>query len=97
MKVETTVGPRGGVKTKKTAGTWSFEQANEAGADAASKVKPECSKECMKKQCEAAHKRMGLDVGEGKSDKLALRADSSGNRTPEGFVPCGAVSAPMPE
>jgi hypothetical protein len=95
MKVETTVGPRGGVKTKKTAGTWTFEQANEAGADAASKVKPECSKECMKKQCEAAHQRMGLDVGEGKSDKLALRADSSGNRTPAGFVPGGAVSAPM--
>jgi hypothetical protein len=97
MHVETKTGPRGGVTTKKTAGTWNFEQANEAGADAVSKVKPECPKECLKKQSEAAHKQMGLDVGEGKSDKLALRADSTGNRTPKGFVPGGAVSAPMAE
>ena len=46
----------------------------------------------MKKQCEAAHKEMGMDVGEGNSDKVMLRADSSGNRTPERFVPGGSVS-----
>lgn len=79
---------------KKTAGSWSFEQANDAGCDAVSKVKQKCDKECMKAQSEAAHKKMGLDVGKGKSDKLMLRADSSGNRTPPGFVPQGAVSAP---
>lgn len=85
---------RGGERAvKKTAGSWSFEEANEAGSDAVKEVKG-CDKECMKKQCEAAHKQMGMDVGEGKSDKLKLRADSSGSRTPEGFVPGGAVSAP---
>lgn len=79
---------------KKTAGSWSFEQANDAGCDAVAKVKQTCKKECMKAQSEAAHKKMGLDVGKGKSDKLMLRADSTGNRTPAGFVPKGAVSAP---
>ncbi|WP_457440876.1 HNH/endonuclease VII fold toxin-2 domain-containing protein [Pseudomonas sp. TE3786] len=79
---------------RKTAGTWSFEQANDAGADAVAKVKQKCDKECLKAQSEAAHKHMGLDVGKGKSDKLMLRADSLGSRTPPGFVPKGAVSAP---
>jgi hypothetical protein len=78
---------------KKTAGSWSFEQANEAGSDAVTQVKQSCDKECMKKQCEAAHKKMGLDVGDGKSENLMLRADSTGNRTPEGFVPQGITSA----
>jgi hypothetical protein len=41
----------------------------------------------MQAQSESAHKQMGLDVGPGKSDKLILRADSFGTRTPEGFVP----------
>lgn len=85
---------RGGERAvKKTAGTWSFEQANEKGSDAVTLVKQSCDKACMKKQCEAAHKEMGMDVGEGKSDKVMLRADSSGNRTPEGFVPQGATPA----
>jgi hypothetical protein len=93
MHVTKTVGPRGGVTVTKKAGSWNFEQANDAGADAVSQVTG-CDKECLKKQSEAAHKQMGLDVGDGKSDKLQLRADSAGNRTPAGFVPGGAVSAP---
>jgi hypothetical protein len=94
-KLETKTGKpmmRGGKQAvKKTAGSWSFEQANEAGADAVTQVKQLCSKECMKSQCEAAHKQMGMDLGKGKSDKMMLRADSSGNRTPDGFVPQGAT------
>ncbi|MET0026896.1 MAG: PAAR-like domain-containing protein [Candidatus Thiodiazotropha sp.] len=100
MKVEELSTPtgkpmmRGGERaTKKTAGSWSFEDANEKGSDAVTQVKQTCNKACMKKQCEAAHKEMGLDVGPGKSDKLMLRADSSGNRTPAGFVPGGAVTS----
>ena len=45
-------------------------------------------------QSESAHRNMGLDVGPGKSEKLLLRADSGGNRTPDGFVPGGTYSAP---
>ncbi|AUG02808.1 hypothetical protein CXQ81_20065 [Pseudomonas sp. 09C 129] len=71
---------------KKTAGTWNFAQANKAGCDAISSVKG-CDSACMQAQSESAHKQMGLDVGPGKSDKLMLRADSFGTRTPEGFVP----------
>lgn len=85
---------RGGAPAiKKSAGSWSFSEANEAGCDAVSQVN-NCDKECLKAQSEAAHKKMGIDVGPGKSDKLMLRADSSGNRTPPGFVPKSRVSAP---
>ncbi len=81
---------------KKSAGSWSFAEANEAGSDAVSQVTG-CDKECLKAQSEAAHKKMGLDVGPQKSDKLMLRADSGGNRTPDGFVPKSRVSGPAPE
>jgi hypothetical protein len=77
---------------KRTAGTWSFKQANDAGAHAVAKV-TKCDDECLKKQSEAAHKKMGLEVGGNKSHALKLRADSTGNRTPAGFVPGGAVAA----
>ena len=88
MESNRIVGPRGGVKVKKTAGTWSFEQANEAGAESVSQVTG-CDKECLKLQSEAAHQNIGLDVGPGKSDNLMLRADSTGKRTPANFVPTG--------
>jgi len=86
---------RGGLPaSKKTAGSWTFEEANEAGSDAVAQVTG-CDKECLKSQSEAAHKKMGLDVGKGKSDKLMLRADPFGNATPDGFVPKSRVSGPM--
>ena len=96
MHSEITIGPRGGITEKTHAGSWTFEEANEAGCHAVTTVKnrDKCDKKCMKKQIEAAHKQMGLDVGEGKSNTLMLRADSGGKHTPEGFVPKGAVSAP---
>jgi hypothetical protein len=78
---------------KKSAGSWTFAEANEAGSDAVSQVTG-CPKDCLEAQSEAAHKKMGLDVGSGKSDKLNLRADSAGSRTPEGFVPKSRVTAP---
>ena len=81
---------------KKSAGSWSFEEANDAGSEAVSQV-TQCDKGCLKAQSEAAHKQMGLDVGPGKSDKLMLRADSGGNRTPPGFVPKSRVSGAAPE
>lgn len=99
MDKTVTIGPRGGKNVESKPGTWNFEQANEAGAKAVAEVKTDCDKECLKKQSEAAHKKMGLDVGEGKSDKLSLRADPSGAASkahPE-FVPGGSVSAPMGE
>ena len=86
---------RGGVPLeKKEAGTWNFQQANSKGCEAVAKVKQDCNSECMQAQNESAHKNMGLDVGPGKSEKLLLRADSGGNRTPKGFVPGGVISAP---
>ncbi len=85
---------KGGVPSiKKSAGSWTFAEANEAGSDAVSQV-TRCPKDCLMAQSEAAHKKMGLDVGPGKSEKLNLRADSSGNRTPDGFVPKSRVTAP---
>jgi hypothetical protein len=80
---------------KKFAGTWNFELANEAGADAVAQVKQTCDKECLKAQSEAAHKQMGLDVGKGKSDKLMLRADSLGTRAKPGYTPASTVTAPV--
>lgn len=89
--------PRTGASQhKEKAGTWNFEQANEAGSDAVSKVTG-CPKECLKAQSEAAHKKMGLDVGPGKSEKLTLRADSSGGRPPPTPAPPSAVTAPGAE
>jgi hypothetical protein len=94
MSVQTLTGPRGGVKVKKTAGSWSFAAANDAGAKGVTEVTG-CDKECLMAQSEAAHKHLGLDVGEGKSDKLMLRADSSGKRAPPGFVPADPIAAPF--
>ena len=63
------------------AGSWKLREANEAGCDAVTQVKQKCDKECMKAQSEAAHKKMDIN-----SD-TPLRADSSGQKTPKGFVP----------
>jgi hypothetical protein len=78
---------------KKTASSWSFKDANDAGCQAVSDVLG-CDKECLKAQSEAAHKKMGVDVGPGKSDKVMLRADPFGSSTPDGFVP-SRVNGPM--
>jgi hypothetical protein len=95
MQSEEIMRPRAGSKIKKTAGSSSSAEANDAGAQGMSEV-TRCDKECLKMQTEAAHKHMGLNVGEGESDKLMLRADSSGKGAPPGFVPGGAVSSPPP-
>jgi hypothetical protein len=68
-------------------GTWSFEDANDAGSDAVAQVTG-CDKECLKKQSEAAHKNMDKNIG----PATPLRADPFGT-APEGFVPAGAVPA----
>ena len=85
---------KGQPMVKKEAGTWTFKQANDEGSKAVTEVKQDCSTACMAAQSESAHRNMGLDVGPGKSEKLLLRADSGGNRTPDGFVPGGTYSAP---
>jgi len=92
--------PKGAPRTGKSAakdkaGTWSFKEANKAGSKGVSDVTG-CPQDCIEKQSEAAHKQMGLEVGEGKSDKLTLRADSSGGRPPPTSAP-STVSAPAAE
>jgi hypothetical protein len=87
-------GPRGGIKEGPKAGAWSFEKANDAGSDGVSQVTG-CDKECLKKQSAAAHQKMGVDVSGAQSDKLMLRADSSGTRpigprVPSSTTPTGA-------
>jgi hypothetical protein len=58
----------------KKAGTWTFAEANEAGAKACAQVTG-CDKECLKHQTKQFYKAKNVN------DKTVLRADSSGNRT----------------
>jgi hypothetical protein len=76
---------------KMTAGIWTFEQANDAGAEGIHQTTG-CPKECIKQQSAAAHQKMDKNIGPG----TELRADSGGGRTPVGPDFPKSVTPPAP-
>ena len=75
--------------------TWSFEEANEAGAAAVENETREtrgCDKECLKQQSEAAHKNM---MGDQIGPNTPLRADPFGSAK-KGFDPGKSAAPPAP-
>lgn len=63
------------------AGTWTYEQASEAGAESVAQV-TKCDKACIKAQVDAYHQNRRGQPKIRKDTKL--RADSTGNRSREG-------------
>lgn len=72
------------------AGSWTYKEAREAAVETVAK-KTKCDPDCARKQIDAYHQK-----GDGKTPNISedtpLRADSSGQNTPDDFVP--SISSP---
>jgi hypothetical protein len=67
------------------AGSWPFSDARDEAAKSLKAVNSTCDEECTKAQLNAYHRDACKDKD--KLDSSALRAESTGRRTPEGFTP----------
>lgn len=66
------------------AGTWTYKEARDEAAKILNEVMG-CDEECTKAQLDASHRKACKSNGD--LGNSALRADSTGKRTPKGFTP----------
>ena len=67
------------------AGSWSYSEARDEAAKSLKEVKSTCDEDCTRAQLDAYHGKACKDKNN--LVNSALRADSTGQRTPKGFTP----------
>jgi len=72
-------------------GSWTYNQALKAAIETVEKHKKECNPDCVKSQINAYHQGGG-DKSPNIEGGTYLRADSSGNKTPEAFIPSSTTA-----